>query len=256
VLDGAPHSSACGRNRARSSHQRRLRDCASPCAKPRENILTNIEIIKVIKCLKAAVRRLPDPSVTLVGKRWNSPYLVLVSCLLSLRTKDETTLPAAERLFALAQTPESMLKLSFHEVERAIYPVGFYRTKARRILDISRVLIKDHRGEVPATMEALLNLKGVGPKTANLVLVEGFGKPGICVDTHVHRITNRFGYVCTRTPEETETALRRKLPPSLWKDINWILVLWGQNVCRPVSPKCSICAVSGKCGKVGVGAHR
>jgi len=202
------------------------------------------------------VARLPDPSVTLVGKRWKSPYLVLVSCLLSLRTKDETTLPAAERLFALAQTPESMLQLSFRAIERAIYPVGFYRTKAQRILDISRVLIKDHQGEVPGTMEELLSLKGVGPKTANLVLVEGFGKPGICVDTHVHRITNRFGYVRTRTPEQTETALRKKLPAMLWKDINWLLVLWGQNVCRPVSPKCSACPVSGKCGKVGVGLHR
>jgi endonuclease-3 len=173
-----------------------------------------------------------------------------------LRTKDETTLPAAERLFALAQTPESMLQLSFRAIERAIYPVGFYRTKAQRILDISRVLIKDHQGEVPGTMEELLSLKGVGPKTANLVLVEGFGKPGICVDTHVHRITNRFGYVRTRTPEQTETALRKNLPPALWKDINWILVLWGQNVCRPVSPKCSACPVSGKCRKVGVGLHR
>lgn len=218
--------------------------------------MTNAEITQVIRDLKAAVRRLPDPSVTLVGKRWKSPYLVLVSCLLSLRTKDETTLPAAERLFALAQTPGSMLELSFPDVERAIYPVGFYRTKAKRILDISRVLISDHNGEVPDTMEALLSLKGVGRKTANLVLVEGFGKPGICVDTHVHRITNRFGYVRTRTPEQTETALRGKLPPALWKDINWILVLWGQNVCRPVSPKCSACPVSARCRKVGVGTRR
>ena len=165
-------------------------------------------------------------------------------------------MPAAERLFALAQTPGGMLKLSFRDIERAIYPVGFYRTKSRRILDISRVLIKDHKGEVPGTMEALLSLKGVGPKTANLVLVEGFGKPGICVDTHVHRITNRFGYVRTRTPEQTEKALRRKLPSALWKDINWILVLWGQNVCRPVSPKCSICPVRDLCPKIGVGQHR
>jgi endonuclease-3 len=218
--------------------------------------MTNTEISQVIKELKSAVAKLPDPSVTLVGKRWQSPYLVLISCLLSLRTKDETTLPAAERLFALAQTPQGMLKLSVRDIERAIYPVGFYRTKAQRILDISRVLIKDHQGQVPSTMAALLGLNGVGPKTANLVLVEGFGKPGICVDTHVHRITNRLGYVRTRTPGKTETALRQKLPPALWKDINWILVLWGQNVCRPVSPKCSVCPVSEQCGKVGVGAHR
>jgi endonuclease-3 len=218
--------------------------------------LTNAQIIQILECLKAAVRKLPDPSVTLVGKRWKSPYLVLISCLLSLRTKDETTLPAAERLFELAQTPERMLKLSFREIERAIYPVGFYRTKARRILDISRVLATEHQGEVPDTLEALLSFKGVGRKTANLVLVEGFGKPGICVDTHVHRITNRFGYVRTRTPNETETALRKKLPPALWKDINWILVLWGQNVCRPVSPKCSGCPISKMCRKIGIESCR
>ncbi len=209
-----------------------------------------------MQTLREAVGKLPDPSVTLVGKKWKSPYLVLVSCLLSLRTKDETTLPAAERLFALAQTPRDMLQLSIRDIERAIYPVGFYRTKAQRIVDISRVLICEHAGHVPATMEGLLSLKGVGPKTANLVLVEGFGKPGICVDTHVHRISNRLGYVRTRTPEETEQVLRRTLPSGLWKDINWILVLWGQNVCRPVSPKCSLCPVNGLCGKVGVKGHR
>ena len=218
--------------------------------------MTQTEITKIIKTLKDAVRALPDPSVTLVGKRWKSPYLVLVSCLLSLRTKDETTLPASKRLFALAQTPERMLKLSIRDIERAIYPVGFYHTKARRILDISRVLVMDHAGNVPDTLEGLLSLKGVGRKTANLVLVEGFGKPGICVDTHVHRITNRLGYVITRTPEQTETILRKSLPPALWKDINWILVLWGQNVCRPVSPKCSQCAVGRLCRRIGVEAHR
>lgn len=218
--------------------------------------MTNLEITKVLKILKAAVRKLPDPSVTLVGKKWKSPYLVLISCLLSLRTKDETTLPASKRLFALAQTPADMIKLSIRDIERAIYPVGFYRTKARCIVDISGVLITDHKGEVPDTLEALLMFKGVGRKTANLVLVEGFGKPGICVDTHVHRITNRLGYVHTRDPEETEMALRKKLPVALWKDINWMLVLWGQNVCRPVSPRCSGCPVGGVCAKVGVQTHR
>jgi endonuclease-3 len=219
-------------------------------------LMDNAKIAKVLKLLKSAVKALPDPSVTLVGKRWQSPYLVLISCLLSLRTKDETTLPASERLFALAQTPEGMLELSFRDIERAIYPVGFYHTKARRILDISRSLITHFKGKVPDTLEALLSLNGVGPKTANLVLVEGFGKPGICVDTHVHRITNRFGYVRTRTPEQTEAALRAKLPQVFWKDINWILVLWGQNVCRPVSPKCSICPVRELCSRVGVAIHR
>ncbi len=210
----------------------------------------------VLGKLRHALRALPDPSVTLVGKRWHSPYMVLVSCLLSLRTKDVTTLPAAERLFALAPTPARMLELSIRDIERAIYPVGFYRTKARRIIGISRAIMDDHQGNVPDTLEALLQFKGVGRKTANLVLVEGFCKPGICVDTHVHRITNRFGYLATRTPEATEMALRAKLPQAYWKDINWILVLWGQNVCRPVSPKCSACVVSGICAKVGVATHR
>ena len=221
-----------------------------------ELVLNNFDIKKVLKILKSAVRELPDPSVTLVGKKWRSPYLVLVSCLLSLRTKDETTLPASKRLFALAQTPERMLELSVRDIERAIYPVGFYHTKARRILDISRELVDAHRGAVPSTLEELLSFKGVGRKTANLVLVEGFGKPGICVDTHVHRITNRLGYISTRTPEKTEAGLRKNLPQALWKDINWILVLWGQNVCRPVSPKCSVCPVSQICRKVGVVAYR
>ncbi len=218
--------------------------------------MNNIEIAGILKCLKRAVGKLPDPSVTLVGKKWKSPYLVLVSCLLSLRTKDETTLPASQRLFALAQTPQHMLKLSFRDIERAIYPVGFYHTKARRILDISRSLMMHFKGGVPDTLEGLLSLKGVGRKTANLVLVEGFGKPGICVDTHVHRITNRLGYVKTRTPEKTEAALRERLPKAFWKDINWVLVLWGQNVCRPVSPKCSVCPVSRQCRKIGVVSHR
>ncbi len=209
-----------------------------------------------LDALRRAVRAWPDPSVTLVGKRWHSPYLVLVSCLLSLRTKDTTTLPAAERLFALADTPEHMLKLSSDQVEQAVYPVGFYRTKARRILDISRVILEECGGRVPDTLEGLLRLKGVGQKTANLVLVEGFGKPGICVDTHVHRITNRLGYVRTRTPDETEQVLRQRLPTAYWKDINWVLVLWGQNVCRPVSPRCSACGINTRCGKVGVTVSR
>jgi endonuclease-3 len=218
--------------------------------------MTDKDILKVIDTLKKAVKVFPDPSVTLVGKKWKSPYLVLVSCLLSLRTKDSTTLPASERLFALAETPEAMAMLSVKQIEKAIYPVGFYHTKARRIIDISKVLLKQFGGKVPDTLEELLTLKGVGRKTANLVLVEGFGKPGICVDTHVHRITNRWGYVVTSTPEQTETALRAKLPAACWKDINWILVLWGQNVCAPVSPKCSVCAISQWCAKAGVKVHR
>jgi endonuclease-3 len=215
-------------------------------------MLSNESIGRVIRIIRETLRDFASPSVTLVGKKWRSPYLVLVSCLLSLRTKDETTLPACERLFVLADTPVAMLSLSVEDIERAIYPVGFYRTKARRLKELSAVLLERFGGEVPDTMKALLSLKGVGPKTANLVLVEGFGKYGICVDTHVHRISNRLGYVQTKTPQETEAALRLRLPRKFWKDYNSLLVLWGQNVCRPVSPKCSLCPVAGDCPRVGV----
>ena len=214
--------------------------------------VTNKNIDQVIQIIRRQMKDLPDPSVTLVGKRWKSPYLVLISCILSLRTKDETTLPASERLFQLANTPETMLKLTNGQIEKAIYPVGFYRTKARNILGISRDIIERFAGNVPEDMDALLTMKGVGRKTANLVLTEGFGIPAMCVDTHVHRISNRFGYVSTKTPEVTEQALRNKLPKKYWMDYNALLVTWGQNVCRPISPLCSRCGVKTYCRRKGV----
>jgi endonuclease-3 len=210
----------------------------------------------VIQRMRRAMRDLPDPAVTLVGKRWESPYLVLVSCLLSLRTKDETTLVASKKLFHLADTPRRMIKLSVGDIEKAIYPVGFYRTKARRIIGISRDILERFGGNVPDTIEELLTLKGVGRKTANLVLTEGFHKPAMCVDTHVHRISNRLGYIKTTTPEQTENALRAKLPKKYWGDYNALLVLWGQNICRPVSPKCSVCPVRDICIRAGVTQSR
>ncbi len=219
-------------------------------------MMTGRSISRVVALIREAVKDLPDPSVTLVGKKWKSPYLVLISCLLSLRTKDSTTLPASERLFQLADSPEAMVEVKVRDIERAIFPVGFYHTKAQRIKDISKDLLERFQGRAPDTLDALLTLNGVGRKTANLVLVEGFGKDGICVDTHVHRISNRFGFVATRSPEETEQALRRSLPKVLWKDYNALLVLWGQNVCRPVSPKCDACVVRALCGRVGVKIHR
>ncbi len=214
--------------------------------------VTNRTIHQVMAAMRGRLRDLPDPSVTLVGKRWHSPYLVLISCLMSLRTKDETTLPAAERLFALAKTPEEMLRLTIPQIEKAIFPVGFYKTKAERIQAISRDLLDRFDGRVPDTMEALLSLKGVGRKTANLVLTEGFGIPAMCVDTHVHRISNRMGYVRTKTPEETEWALRKKLPREYWMEYNAFLVSWGQNICRPLSPLCSTCPVRPHCARRGV----
>ena len=181
---------------------------------------------------------------------------MLIACLLSLRTQDTTTGPAAARLFALADTPPAMLALSARRIERAIYPVGFYRTKARVILGLCRDLLDRFDGRVPDDIDALLTLKGVGRKTANLVVTMGFQKPGICVDTHVHRISNRLGYVRTRTPDETEMALRAKLPPRYWIGYNDLLVTFGQNVCAPVSPKCSACPVAALCRRVGVRTSR
>ncbi|MBI2061189.1 MAG: endonuclease III [Nitrospirae bacterium] len=188
--------------------------------------------------------------------RTRSPYAVLISCILSLRTKDRTTHAAAERLFAAASTPRDMLTLTPRKIERLIYPVGFYRTKAKNILRISRILLERWGGRVPDTIEALLELPGVGRKTANLVVTLGYDKYGICVDTHVHRISNRWGYVQTRSPNETEMALRKKLPRRHWKTFNDLLVTYGQNLCVPISPWCSKCRISSFCRRVGVKTHR
>lgn len=222
----------------------------------KRSLLNDAQISQVIRLLKVAMRDLPDPSVTLVGKKFKSPFLVLISCLLSLRTRDETTLPACERLFARADTMRGMLDIPSAEIRKLIYPVGFYKTKALRIHDICKDLIERFASQVPDDLDQLLTLKGVGRKTANLVLTEGFGKPGICVDTHVHRISNRLGYIKTRTPEETEFALRKKLPREFWIEYNALLVTWGQNVCKPISPICSSCPVNTICQRVKVGISR
>lgn len=215
---------------------------------------TNIR--SIVHALREATKNLSDPSVTMVGKKWKNPFLVLISCVLSLRTKDETTLPASLRLFKLADTPEAMLRLSVEEIQKLIYPVGFYKTKARNIHAICRALIDQFGGKVPDEIDQLLTLQGVGRKTANLVLTEGFGKLGVCVDTHVHRISNRLGYVKTKTPEETEWMLREKLPKEFWIEYNSLLVVWGQNVCKPISPFCSRCVVKKYCKQAGVATRR
>jgi endonuclease-3 len=218
-------------------------------------MVKNRNIDDVIRTLRREVRRWEDPVVSKIARK-RSPYRVLISCLLSLRTKDETTAAASARLFALARTPGAMVRLSARVIEKAIYPVSFYRTKARVVRDVSRRLLRDHGGRVPETIEELLKLKGVGRKTANLVVTEAHGKPGICVDVHVHRITNRWGYVRTKTPEETEWALRARLPKKHWIAINGILVAYGQNLCRPVSPRCSICRIARACARRGVARPR
>jgi len=180
------------------------------------------------------------------------PFRVLIACILSLRTQDTTTGPAAARLFAVASTPDTMLRLRATRIARLIYPVGFYRTKAGVILGICRDLLERFDGRVPDTIDALLTLNGVGRKTANLVVTMGFNKPGICVDTHVHRISNRLGWVRTRQPEETEQALYRSTESRWWPLLNLYLVTWGQNVCRPVYPRCGDCAIAVDCRKIGV----
>jgi endonuclease III len=192
------------------------------------------------------------PIVTLVAQRSSDPYQVLVSTLLSLRTKDEVTTVASRRLLGLADTPGKMLGLSAAKIRKLIYPVGFYKRKADTLLEVSRILLEQYAGRVPDNLDELLTLPGVGRKTANLVLTLGFGKPGICVDTHVHRISNRLGYVSTRSPDETERVLRDKLPKVWWIPVNDILVAFGQGLCRPVSPLCSRCPVFKWCGRVGV----
>ena len=216
----------------------------------------HFDIHRVIASLRAAAPGWNAPVVTLIGQQSRDPFRVLISCLLSLRTRDETTGPAARRLFSLAGAPQAMLQLSAADIERAIYPVGFYRTKALTILEICRALLDRFGGTVPDELEALLTLKGVGRKTANLVLTQGFGKPGICVDTHVHRISNRWGYVRTKDVHATEMALRRKLPRQYWLEYNDLLVAFGQTICLPISPWCSRCPVADHCPRHGVTRFR
>jgi endonuclease-3 len=218
--------------------------------------MNNRTVDRVLSILQKESKNWKVPIVTLVANRSSDPYQVLISTLLSLRTKDETTTAASGRLFGMARTPRDMLKFSPAAIRKAIFPVGFYRRKAGTILEVSRILLDRYGGKVPGDLDALLELPGVGRKTANLVLTLGFGKPGICVDTHVHRITNRFGYVRTKTPDETEMVLRGRLPSKWWIPINDILVAFGQGLCKPISPWCSGCSVSRYCEKTGVGKSR
>ena len=214
------------------------------------------DIDRFVETVAARYKDWNPPIITFIANRGATPFEVLVSTVLSLRTKDEVTSQAARRLFQEARTPEQILALGEKRLTSLIYPVGFYPTKAQRLLEISRIILNEHDGQVPDTLAALLELPGVGRKTANLVLVEGFKKPAICVDTHVHRISNRIGYVKTRTPDQTEMALREKLPRRHWIRYNELLVAFGQVVCRPVSPFCSKCPVADMCPRIGVDKHR
>ncbi len=177
----------------------------------------------------------------------HDPFLVLISCILSLRTKDETTYPATLRMLKLGRTPKDFASMDEETLSQAIYPVGFYRNKARQIIELSKELVEKYDSKVPSEIDELVKFNGVGRKTANLTLAKGFQIPAICVDVHVHRISNRLGYVSTKTPDETEMELRKKLPKKYWLDINTILVTHGQNICKPQRPLCEKCCISKYC---------
>ena len=218
-------------------------------------MVTNKVIDRVFEILSREVGALHEPIVGKVARE-GDPYKVLISTMLSLRTKDATTEQACSKLFAIASSPEEIARTPLDVIERAIFPVGFYKTKARSIREASRIILEKYGGTVPSGMDQLLGLPGVGRKTANLVIILGFDDMGICVDTHVHRISNRWGYVSTKTPEATEMKLREILPERYWKDINNFLVPYGQHVCLPVSPFCSQCKLFSLCGRIGVKSSR
>ncbi len=188
-----------------------------------------------------------------IQSQYKTPFHVLISCILSLRTKDAVTGPASQRLFALADTPQGLLHLDIKALEKAIYPVGFYKTKARTIQKICKILLEQHNGQVPKTREELLQLPGVGPKTAAITMVYGHDiHEHIPCDSHVHQIANRLGWVKTKKPEDTEHALKMIVPKQYWRDLNDLFVQFGQNICKPISPHCSSCPVSSYCPKLGV----
>jgi len=215
---------------------------------------TDTDVERVIQILKKRYRA--GSSLLMAPATRGDPFLTLISCLLSLRTRDEVTSKAAERLFSLAKTPEAMLKLRIDDIESAIYPVGFYHRKAKQIVEICSTLVERYNSKVPDELDELLKLRGVGRKTANIVLTIGYNKPGIAVDTHVHRISNRMGIVATKNPNETEFALRRVVPEQNWLILNELFVLHGRSVCTPLSPRCSICPVYQYCKRVGVTRSR
>ena len=204
----------------------------------------------------AAVRAAVRPTTLAEVERQRDPFRLLVACVISLRTKDAVTAEASTRLFAEAATPGTLAAVPESRIAKLIFPAGFYNTKARQIHEIARRVAEQHGGRVPAELDKLLAFPGVGRKTANLVLGLGFAVPAICVDTHVHRISNRLGLVRTKTPEQTEHALEKVLPERYWIDINDLLVTFGQQVCQPTSPHCSTCPLASRCPRIGVTKHR
>lgn len=205
-------------------------------------------IDEIVKGLEDAKQ--PQSDFVKLMDSFKNPYLVLIACILSLRTNDKTTYPATLRMLKLADTPEKMMKVKVEDLEKAIYPVGFYKNKAGQIIELSKIIVEKYNGKVPDSIDEMCKFRGVGRKTANLVMSLGFNEPAICVDVHVHRIFNRLGYIKTKNPEETEFALREKLPKKYWIPINTLLVTHGQNVCKPIKPQCEICPISKYCAKI------
>jgi endonuclease-3 len=206
-----------------------------------------MNISKILKILSKEIKNFKNPIVKNVADIYKTPFHILIATILSARTKDSTTEMVSKKLFEKVKSVYDLNSLNLKQIENLIYPVGFYRIKAKNLKKLTKILIEKYNGSVPDKLEELLKLPGVGRKTANLVLIEAFNKYGICVDTHVHRILNRLGYVNTKTPEETEFQLRKILPKKFWKKINEILVIYGQNMCKPINPKCSLCKVKIYC---------
>ncbi len=215
------------------------------------------KVSEILARLRKKTRGMTEPmSFSIVSLFGRDPFLVLISCVLSARTRDLVTLPASLRLFSLAKTPQDLIKLPLLQIEKSILPVLYYREKAKNLKILCLQLIQQYEGKVPSTFDELILLRGVGPKTANLVLSVGFGIPAICVDTHVHKICNRLGLIKTTTPLQTEAALKLLVPKEHWIELNRLLVMWGQNICVPLSPYCSRCFLSDLCPKQGITASR
>lgn len=215
------------------------------------------KILEIIKLLHKSIGSMPQTMIQrIIDQYGKDPFIILISCLLSLRTRDELTLQFAQELFSIAKTPDQILKIPISKLEKIIYPIGFYRKKAKILHDVSRVIIQKFKGKVPSTEKELLSIKGVGRKTANLVLSQAFDIPAICVDTHVHRISNRLGIIKTKTTEETEIELQKIIPKIYWAEINNLFVIWGQNICVPISPFCSKCLLFSLCDRVGITKSR
>lgn len=218
---------------------------------------TKNRALQILNTLRKATQGMTEPaSLSIIEKYGKDPFLVLISCLLSLRAKDSATLPVSVQLFSVARTPQQILQMPISQLEQILFSIGFYHRKAQQLHEVSKELLDRFGGKVPNTLQDLMSIKGVGLKTANLVLSVGFDIPALCVDIHVHRIANRLGIIATKTPEETEKELTRLLPQEYWHECNRYFVMWGQNICVPVSPKCSVCPLFDLCARVGVGKSR